>query len=193
MVTGLFLAPSAEGYSGSQAAAYADQWATSRNSHYMRFSSDCANFVSQSLRAGGTDFAQNGQNANSDYAWWMNASNRTYSTTWVNAYRLSRFIDRATPGGYMIGGAKGTSTNYYTPSNVVTGDLLFYDWGQGEGISHVAIQVGVGYDLNITNQTWYGNYVDQHTSDRKHAFWSLYAYNGYRNSTYIYFKHMNRS
>jgi hypothetical protein len=32
-------------------------------------------------------FAQNGKNANSDYAWWMNAGNRTYSTTWVNAYR----------------------------------------------------------------------------------------------------------
>ena len=61
---------------------------------------------------------------------------------------------------------------------MVTGDVLFFNWGQGEGLSHAVIQVGIGTDPNLyPNQVWYGNYIDEHTNNRKHAFWSLKPYN----------------
>ena len=34
----------------------------------------------------------------------------------------------------------------FTPNSIVTGDVLFYDWGTGEGISHASMQVGIGTD-----------------------------------------------
>lgn len=43
----------------------------------------------------------------------------------------------------------------FTPNSVVTGDVLFYDWGTGLGISHVSMQVGSGTD----QYGYYGNWV----------------------------------
>lgn len=43
----------AQNYTASSAVAYARKWAKSRNSAYASYSSDCTNFVSQALAAGG--------------------------------------------------------------------------------------------------------------------------------------------
>lgn len=110
----------------------------------------------------------------SHYWWW----DWTYS--WSSASHLRQFLIWHVPGGYSQGQASGSSASTWTPSSVVTGDVLFYDWGGGEGISHASMQVGWGTD---PNSGWYGNYVDQHTTDRRHAFWSLRPYNSQMAST----------
>jgi hypothetical protein len=71
---------------------------------------------------------------------------------------------------------------------MVTGDVLFYDWGDGAGISHSAIQVGIGLD---SASGFSGNYVDYHTTDSYHHFWSLLPYNSRWASTTIYFMHIS--
>lgn len=68
------------------------------------------------------------------------------------------------------------------------GDALFYDW-QNDGL--IRIQVGSGPD---PNSGWWGDYVDQHTTDRYHAFWSLKPYNAnYMSTTYIRVVHVSAS
>jgi hypothetical protein len=101
---------------------------------------------------------------------------------------FDQFLVYDSPGGIPEGSAPGTSIDFYTPDSVVTGDVLFYDWGDGNGVNHAAIQVGIGYDWN---NVLYGNHVDQHTNDRQHAFWSLKPYNPNWNTTTIYFMHID--
>ena len=133
-----------------------------------------------------------------DTQWWEHTYSST-SFTWSHSWSVSgdyyNFLSWHYPGGYPQGTAPGTSTGYYTPNSVVTGDVLFYDWGQGMGISHMSIQVGIGYDpANPNGQVWYGNYVDTHSTNRYHAFWSLYPYNAaFRATTTIYFMHIDAS
>ena len=65
-------------------------------------------------------------------------------------------------GSFSYNGGANTAPAF-TPNSVVTGDALFYDWGQGLGISHTAMQVGWGTD----QYGYYGNWVDEHTSNRQ--------------------------
>jgi len=180
----------AHAYNGSGAAAYADKWAKARNPN---FSADCTNFVSQAMHEGGKyPFRYGGDPW---YAWWQTyaiGGGWAYTQYWSVSWQLRNFLAYDAPGGIPAGTAAGTATNYYTPSSMVTGDVLFYDWGTGEGISHANMQVGIGNDPNYPNgQTWYGNYVDQHITDRYHAFWSLRPYNANYKTTKIYFMHIS--
>jgi hypothetical protein len=183
-------------YNGASAAWYADVYARGYNSAYPEFSTDCTNFVSQAVHYGGFSMV-GGSSSTSDTQWWIHTL--TYGWAWSHSWSVAvdydSFLWQDSPGGIGQGTAPGTATYYYTPNSVVTGDALFYDWGQGEGISHVAIQVGIGTDPNYPNgQTWYGNYIDEHTNNRYHAFWSLYPYNAaFRNTTTIYFMHIYAS
>lgn len=187
-------------YSGPNAAAYADEWAINDNTYYPQYSSDCTNFVSQAVYAGGYPFRNYQQNVTD--AWWyyyqqagnpsMGAVQWESSISWINVAAFYNFLLADYPGGIPEGTAPGSSTNYYTPDSMVTGDVLIYDWGQGEGISHAVIQVGIGDDPNLEpNQVWYGNYIDEHTSNRYHAFWSLKPYNADWKTTTIYFMHID--
>lgn len=110
-----------------------------------------------------------------------------YATTWSSASRLKAFLKNDVPGGTDMGSAWGGATNSYTPNSVVTGDVLFYDWGKGEGVSHAAIQTGIGNDANYP---YWGNYVDYHSNDTRHRFWSLKPSNPYWQSTTVYFVHI---
>jgi hypothetical protein len=185
----------AQAYNGGNAAAYADYWVGNFNGAYPRFSNDCTNFVSQAVHAGGYPFRNYNADPGGTESWWMyNISGGTWnwSVSWINAPTYYSFLALDYPGGIREGSAPGSSTNYYTPNSVVTGDVLFYDWGQGEGISHAAMQVGIGTDPNLyPNQVWYGNYVDEHTTNRGHAFWSLKPYNAFWATTTIYFMHID--
>ena len=66
-----------------------------------------------------------------------------------------------------------------TPSNghyfdhydsLITGDLLYFDWGHGEGLSHAAIQVSPG--TSHEDSSWVGDLSDQHVTDRYHVSWN---------------------
>jgi hypothetical protein len=133
----------------------------SRNSYYPDFGgTDCTNFVSQALHAGGFSHV-GGTSETSLYQWWIRRNSWgtfDYATTWSVAWRLRQFLINDAPGGTSEGTAPGKSTNPYTPASVVTGDVLFYDWGQGEGISHASIQVGIGRDPAFG---YYGDYMPE--------------------------------
>jgi hypothetical protein len=183
-------------YSGSGAANYADQYALHPNTPaYPLFGADCTNFASQAAHVGGGyPFRGAGTSPSSDKVWWIRGSGSStddfsWSNSWVAADGFYRFLLADQPGGHPGGTAPGSSTDYWTPDSEKTGDMLFYDWGQGEGISHTAIQVGYGADAS--RPTWKGNYVDYHTTNRYHAFWSLKPYNAAWATTTIYFMHID--
>jgi len=182
LATSVAVAPNASAYDKYGAAAYADAWALGRNRAYPSFGSDCTNFVSQALVGGGFSMVGYPKSTTDDHNWWVAPHywwwDWTYS--WSSASHLRQVLIWHVPGGYSQGQASGSSASTWTPSSVVTGDVLFYDWGGGEGISHASMQVGWGTD---PNSGWYGNYVDQHTTDRRHAFWSLRPYNSQMAST----------
>lgn len=183
-------------YSGSGAASYADQYALHPNTpSYPVFGGDCTNFVSQAAHlGGGYPFRGAYTNGSSDKVWWSSGSGPTSSTfSWSNSWAAAdgyyRFLLADQPGGHPGGTAPGSSTDYWTPDSEATGDVLFYDWGQGEGVSHAAMQVGYGTDPS--SPAWKGNYVDYHTTNRYHAFWSLKPYNANWATTTIYFVHID--
>jgi hypothetical protein len=189
----------ADAYDGAAAATYADTYATSPNSsQYPVFTTDCTNFVSQAVHAGGFPFRNANKDSTSVTNWWINSGQShaqfSWSQTWSVAVSYHNFLVADYPGGNPKGTAPGTSTDYWTPPAMVDGDVLFYDWGQGDGISHSAIQVGYGTDPNLSNQVWAGNYIDEHTNNRYHAFWSLKPYNAFyatTATTTIYFLHID--
>jgi hypothetical protein len=189
-------APAASAYDGNQAAAYADANAVSGNSAFPKFSgTDCANFVSQSVHAGGY-----GYQTTTSPVWYIRHVYLTgtqmiweQSASWIRASSFYNFLVADVPGGNSRSTVGGGSTYPYTPNAIVTGDILAYDWGKGEGISHVAIQTGSGYDTSNhgVSNGWIGNYIDEHTNNRRHAFWSLKPYNVDWPTTTIYFQHIS--
>jgi hypothetical protein len=198
----------AHAYDGKAAAAYADTWAMSRNTNYPQFHSDCTNFVSQALHAGGysyvgytSNWAKASVNPSWDTSlshWWVHwypaqsgaASFFSWSHTWSVAADNYRFQLAHYPGGIGGGTAPGTAVNPYTPSSIKTGDIIYYDWTGDGRIDHANLQVGIGTD---PVKKLYGNYVDQHGTDRRHAFWSLQPYNPQFRETKIYFVHISTS
>jgi hypothetical protein len=194
LVVGLWLlvtAPLASAYSGANAAAYANAWTdndpntNTRNPAWPSFSDDCTNFVSQALFAGGYDMQNLGADKTKYVNWWAQKTNGNWTNTfsWSSSNNLLNFLYVDAPGGSPIaykGPSQGMSSN--KQSGGATGDVIFYDWGHWEGNSHNAIQVGYGID---PNSQWEGSLVDQHTTDRLKAFWSLRPYNAERATTYF--------
>lgn len=104
-------------YSPAAVTAYADQWAMSHNSAYVFHNGvDCANFVSQSMAAGGLP---------------QTSTWRPESVAWVNCQAQITYLGST----YSPAVAASAST-------VKQGDPVYYDW-QGDGhYDHAAICVG---------------------------------------------------
>lgn len=182
-------------YNGTSAAAYADQWWNGSNPAYPSFSDDCTDFVSQALRAGGDAYVgQQYANTNDDTKWYVaeqvfaGGSIRWY---WSNSWSVSGDLYH-----FLLNTGRGRLVSIFYPPLTETsgsdgglpGDVVFYDWGQGLGISHASIQVAYGTDP-IYHGT--GSLVDQHTSPRYHEIWSLDPTNAYVQTTYAYVVHHN--
>jgi hypothetical protein len=150
------------GYSGTisfdreAARVYADKWALSRNPSYRDFSpSDCANFGSQVMLAGGYPKALGSYTS----GWWYDRKNTsatsddTYSHSWIAVipqmgYWLGRYADLQS-----------------TITGVTKGDYVYYDWS-GDGVwDHVAELVGT----NSAGQ----KVIDAHTTDHYRVYWKL--------------------
>ncbi|HVX70415.1 MAG TPA: amidase domain-containing protein [Mycobacteriales bacterium] len=186
--------PSAQavtGYAPANAAAYADKWAKNANTGtYIAYSDDCTNFVSQALKAGGYkqvgSFSASGWPDTSTAHWWVYLPSapspiQYNSNTWSVATELRNFLlHTGKPPIKPVGSVPGSTTRQL--SGIKQGDLLWYDWNN-TGVSHVTIQVGNGTD---PDKGYVGNYIDEHTSNRYHAFWSLYPYNSQWKTTKIY-------
>ena len=189
------LASPANAYDKNLATEYASTWWNKRNASYPAFGSllhrgsDCANFVSQALHAGGYSFkgAPSSTLANQ---WWIRPNSLwyDYSPSWAVSRDLRTFLLYDIPGGISAGTAPGYAAYFWDPPEMSNGDVLIYDWGKGEGLSHSALQTGYGTD---PDSLWQGNFVDQHSNDRHHAFWSLMPYNANWATTTIYFVHVS--
>jgi hypothetical protein len=175
-------------YNGSAAAAYAEKYAINDNVNYYNFPSDCTNFVSQALLAGGV--YQRGMYNYDDTAWWYQEDMYpySYSTTWAQVIdNYNWLIDYATnPGGSLVG-------SYYAPPNwandgLSLGDPIYYDWESDGDVDHMAIQAAYGYDS--VNSVYFGNLVDYHTHNYWHIHWELKSRNAQYNTTTIYLVHI---
>jgi cell wall-associated NlpC family hydrolase len=166
----------------NKAATYADRYARRRDPAYRSWGDDCTNFVSQAMRAGGRPFTDLGGGGSA--AWWYAKS--TQSSSWINANNLNDYFadHHATREGRW---GPGQDTRSRTPSTMWRGDVIFYDWSGGLGVNHAAMQA-LGNAKDPTSG-WRGTVVDEHTSDRYHAFWSLYPYNSQASTTTYYFWH----
>lgn len=159
-----WLSPS---YNATAAKEYADYWWNRRNGAYKDMSSeggDCANFVSQSLRAGGYRFQWG-----STRPWYHILPDYYYEYTsqWVRAYELRSFL--------LGDGNTGTYYDHYPPNdiNASVGDVVIYDLDH-DGVydDHSAIVVST-YGTDYYNSSYKGDLVDYHTTDTYHRIWNL--------------------
>jgi len=142
-------------YDRAAAKAYADRYALSYNPTYVSFSSDCANFGSQVMYAGG--YPQFG----SAYAtgWWYDKSGTStpaddsYSHPWI-----------AVANQQAAWNARYTDV-VSAVSDLSAGDFVYYDWTGNGTWDHVAELVGT----NSAGQ----RVVDAHTTDHYHVYWKL--------------------
>ncbi len=169
-------------YNGTAAKNYADNYALSPNSGvYPVFSEDCTNFISQALFAGGYSMVGNYPgNSNVDNSfWYFNHYFNVWTHSWSVAMDQITFQYTHSPGGSfgnMYNGNIGSSEY----NDALIGDILAYDFGSGDGYSHLSLEVGTGTD---PSSGWVGDLVDAHTSNRYHAYWTLQPYNPEHYST----------
>jgi hypothetical protein len=183
-------------YNGSRAASYADLYALTYNGSFPRWSDDCTNFVSQAVNYGGYSMhpTPNDQSTSNDAYWFVLYPGylAAWSYSWSAVQDYWYWLIGQNPGGTQEGSfSYNNGRNHapaFTPNSVVTGDVLFYDWGTGMGLSHVSMQVGWGTD----QYGYYGNWVDAHTNARKHIFWTLKDSPGNTNwmTTTVWFMHI---
>lgn len=113
-----------------------------------------------------------------------------WSYSFTVAEDLYQFIT-GTGRGYYVGTENGDSLSQTLPAAMSYGDPLFYRWQFSHTAEdHVGVLAAYGYD---PQSGWYGWLQDQHTTNRRHAFWSLAPYNQLYASTEVDLVHVNAS
>jgi len=85
-----------------------------------------------------------------DHYWWYGWGSNSNSYSWARSNDLYKFLLWTYPGGVPYGPwGPAQSGNPYTPDQVVTGDLIFYDFDSNGLMEHVSIQVGWGTDPTL--------------------------------------------
>lgn len=204
-ITAFLVSPAtaALAYNGAGASSYAETWWNSNNSNYMIINDDCTNFVSQALHSGGgLSYVGQWGDIWDDHLWWA-GYNQNSGFNWSNSFtfasHLYQFLLLDIPGGIPEGTAHtwDEQTNWYTPNAVIQGDPIFYDFGDGNGISHAMLQVtATGQEDDTSDKLippMTGNLVNGHSNARHHEIWSLYSHNSRWLSTTIYFIHIAAS
>lgn len=188
-------------YNGTAAANYADKYWSNYNPNYPSFSDDCTNFVSQSLYAGGLPqvVAYNAHTGVPEYttypSYWFLDNASIYATSWTVASTLYSHLTQY-DDGTLYATHLGTDQAY--TDGMSKGDVLFFNWGEAgnptgsAGINHAVIQTGYGTTTTLT-QTIQGDYVDSHTNNRYHTWWTLGKYNQHSATTTIYLVKINPS
>jgi putative amidase-like protein len=184
----------AAAYNGVAAASWADAHGATGTYNCTQLhcqTDDCVNFVSWAMYLGGGYPQHLGDGFESNYHNWFETidglGNWVPSDSWVKVNPQMQFQLLHIPGGYYAGQARGTATNSFT--GLSQGDLLAYDWDSNGTYTHIAIQTSEGKDLHWSSSQ-VGDRVDQHTTDRVKAWWTLYPYNSQRNTTNIQFIHI---
>jgi hypothetical protein len=184
------------GYSPSGAASYADaHWNTCGVSgQYQCINDDCTAFVSEALHSGGGfpfitpgGGIPKGSNPDDNY-WYMLYQPATGSYIWSNSFTFAQDLRNfltMTSRGVDRGTKPGTSLDFDSGGD--TGDVLFYDWdpahpdGGSEPYDHANIIVGFG----TSSDGWFGDYIDGHTNNRLHLYWTTRTYNQHIQTTVI--------
>lgn len=158
-------------YNPDSAVQYANQYALNPNSAYPNFSSDCTNFVSQSLRAGGlyddssvlmpiTPLTGAGSTTTtpiyvsdpwSPYNWYFfkkdpfsgTPAYNTFSATWSVANQSYKRLRTGADSWKYAGSYKIQSVNTNIPVNY--GDIVYADWTDDAIIDHAMIVTGFQY------------------------------------------------
>lgn len=199
LVAVLLFPATAAGYSPTAAAQYADaHWNTCGSADYPCISSsDCTNFASQVIFAGGVDMRGLPYGSLTDGHNWYAVNSLLYTRTWTFAENLYDFLIWDVPGGYLQKTWSGTSLP--ADSQGSTGDLIFYDWnpavpdGGSEPRDHVNPIVAYGDSNDYepgTHDSYFGDLIDGHSSYRYHYFWGLLSVNQNRLTTKFYVMHI---
>jgi DNA-binding beta-propeller fold protein YncE len=162
-------------YNREAAVQYADAWSGNGsdvyNPDYPAPNNDCTNFVSQVLWEGGMPEIPPGT-LNQDWK-----PHPQDLPAWIN---VSAF-----EGAFELAGRISIlPTTFTSPTtHAEPGDVIMYDWGEGESWSHLAFVAGSGplpdfYDsehaINFKDlDGGAGDFIDQHTNDRYHAPWNF--------------------
>lgn len=183
-------------YNRGNAVSYADRWALSRNSSYPSYSADCTNFASQALYAGGYHFVGTPQlwNSGDDTQWWGDwfLGYWFHTNSWPSAPDHYQFQMAHYPGGWLKEVVTASDNDYwahYDNISMIGGDELFFDWGKGDGMSHLAFQVYSGWSQYTSN--WFGDLSDQHVTDRYHVSWNHIEVNADWPTTTIWEVHID--
>lgn len=177
-------------YNRAGAVAYAKQYACNPNSNcanpnYMRIggfyetgSKDCANFVSQAMyQGGGLPAIRSGSSLIQWHYSDILKINFTGSNNWINVGGL---YNQLALSGRISSTASPSNTAAY--SGASPGDLYMYNWGLGEGFSHLAMATSDGTFVNYFDTSHSKNYnsvtggagskIAQHSTDRDGAPWN---------------------
>ena len=153
------------GYNRSNAASYAQKYALSHNTSYPYFNgTDCANFVSQCLVAGG--YSQK-----SDFKPYL-FFNLITCKNWTVAQDLYNYLIYNKCAKEIsvvkLKDLKGMALNYC--NGLCLGDVLFFDWDNTSGrvAEHAVICSKV-----ITTSTCPNHYISAHSNAKKDVQWCL--------------------
>lgn len=144
-------------YSRAAAVNYAITYALKPNPAYRYFplvndtSGNCANFISQCLKAGGAPMTYSPK-----YSWWYHSNgsastrNDTWSVTWAVAHSLYWYLKINQANKYPA--IKGLEVS--NPSLLELGDLIFYEDNKGL-IFHSSIVTGISNGIPLVSHHSY--------------------------------------
>ena len=153
-------------YDRSAAVNYAKQYSMNANPAYIIFGgTDCTNFVSQSLNAGGVPQVYGWYR--SEDVWFYSCSvfgqtRATASWTWSKASMLyNYFLTHASATQYWV--------NHYPEGaspGLWPGDIIFADWDAADGTHHP--DTIIDHAMFVTGRDTAGNlYISQHSPSRR--------------------------
>ena len=144
---------------------------------------DCANFVSQCLKAGGANNDKVG-----NYQWYYdnkgtsNTNDDIYSWTWSTSRGLNNILLNNYKSDEF--GPKGTEKvitgdweyNSTIGKFIEPGDIIQYQWKPDKNITHTAVIVGMLYN---SSKNRYEPVIAEHTYDSWSTPWTNNAYKTY--------------
>jgi putative amidase-like protein len=163
-------------YNRTAAVTYADTWTSNtdagqpkvRNPDYPDFGSDCQNYVSQVLYAGGMPETFNRRFDACYYTDWFRPERcllcPPYFFRWTHSWSVAD-CQRQFFSYY----SDYFSLQFWQVWELQAGDVLHMDNEMAGYPTHSRVMVGAGID-SVDGQ-WYLNLFNQHTNDRKHRRW----------------------
>jgi cell wall-associated NlpC family hydrolase len=155
---------------------------------YACMDNDCTAFVSAALNQGGLDLVYHGYpNFEEGYVddsdtWFMNWSSIPNGYAWslqfTVANKFRKFMADHNRGS-GVANVAGTTLATSAPGGLTKGDVILFDWTSDGHHDHMAILVGSG----TSTDGYSGQYVDAHTNNRYHAFWTLRTWNQHIQTT----------